>query len=374
MTASSLRSTHPAAQDDSWRGGAEIHISDVAAYKACRRAWNWSSRLRGNLEPIRPYHAFFFGRAIHYTLERYYAGETNWEEIIVRFVDDETKLIKQSGAIWEQEQGMINEQTEMAFGMIKHYLAWEARQSGPFTLRNLEFITLEQEFACPIWNPFTGEIMPDAFFAGKWDGLVRRRDNGDIYIWELKTSRSIPQRAALLPNDDQATEYLNAAKYIFGDAVKGLLYTIMAKRVPPFPKVLDSGRLSSDVRSQTFDSFYAAIQEHYGERATKEFIATHYGPELLKLHGTPNTFFERHVVTRNEHALDLGMANLYSVASEMIDPNTPTYPSPGFHCAYCLFNAPCVALQNDTLSEITLVDHYRPRSAHGVVDGEGIES
>jgi len=243
--ANSLRSTHAAAQalGDTWRNGSEIHISDVSAFKACRRAWNWSSRLRHNLEPIRPYHAFFFGRAIHFTLERYYACETDWEQTIVKFVEEETALIKQNGVIWEQERDMIDEQVEMAYGIVRHYLAWENRQTGPFSLKNLEFITLEQEFACPIWNPSTGEILTSAYFAGKWDGLVRRKDNGDIYIWELKTSRSIPQRAALLPNDDQATEYLNAARYIFGDQVKGLLYTIMAKRVPGTPKVLNNGRL-----------------------------------------------------------------------------------------------------------------------------------
>ena len=44
----------------------EIHVSDVRTYKSCRRRWDWSSPLRGNLEPnFTPPH-FFIGRAVHY--------------------------------------------------------------------------------------------------------------------------------------------------------------------------------------------------------------------------------------------------------------------------------------------------------------------
>ena len=147
-----------------------------------------------------------------YRLEPTHAGEQDAQATITRYVAEKRAAMEAQAALWAEDRLLIDEIETLARGIIRHYLLWEARQRGPFSMENLEFVTLEQEFAVPIWNPETYAIHPTAFFEGKWDGLVRRRDNGDLYIWEMKTTRSIPGRVAMLLNDDQATEYMNAAR------------------------------------------------------------------------------------------------------------------------------------------------------------------
>lgn len=53
-----------------------IHTSDRAAFKRCRRQWNWSSPARQNLVRKVSVHGiylpFWFGTGIHYAVEKYY--------------------------------------------------------------------------------------------------------------------------------------------------------------------------------------------------------------------------------------------------------------------------------------------------------------
>lgn len=363
------------------RTAAEVHISDVNAFKQCRRAWNWSSRIRDNLQPKRPYHAFFLGRVVHECLDRWYGSGIPWQETLPPFVEQETELIRASVGLWEQDREMIAEQVRMAEGILTHYFMWEPRQKGPFAMSNLEWLTVEQNFKVPLVHPATLRKHPRAFFAGKIDGLVRRKDNGDLYIIEWKTSKAIPNRARTLPNDEQATAYLNAMRYIWGDSVKGLIYTIMSKRVPPFPKVLNTGFLSKDVKDQSIDTYIAAIRTHHADelerirvyelemggsdeavtRAQNNFIAQNYGPTIMQLHGSndsKNIFFERHLVTRTDHALEQGALDLWDVATEMSRRNVPVYPTPGFHCSYCMYYDPCLLRQNGDNAELLLSENY----------------
>lgn len=358
----------------------EIHISDVNTFKACRRQWNWSSRLRSNLQPKRPYHAFFFGRAIHECLDKYYGLGQSWETTLPEFVEKETELIRASAGLWDQDREMIEEQTAMAEGMMQHYLQWEPRQKGPFAMSNLEWLTVEQKFRVPLIHPITLRKHPRAFFAGKIDGLVRRNDNGDVYIIEWKTAKSIPQRARTLPNDEQATAYLNAMRHVFGTEVKGLIYTIMSKRVPPFPKVLNSGFLTKDTKDQSIDSYIAAIRKHHAgkiaelyreaaddadfKRVENEFIAANYGPTIMQLHGSTdskNIFFERHVVTRTDRALQKGGIDLWDAATEMTRRTLPIYATSNFHCSYCMFYDPCMLEQNSGNAELLLNENFVSR-------------
>jgi CRISPR/Cas system-associated exonuclease Cas4 (RecB family) len=340
-------------------GRTAIHISDVTAYKTCKRQWNWSSRMRGNLEPKRIYEPFFLGSLVHYALERYYAGETDAQATITAYVAEKRATMESQATLWAEDLMQIDEIETLARGIIRHYLLWEARQKGPFSMENLEFLTLEQEFGVPIWNPETDETHPHAYFEGKWDGLVRRRDTGDLYIWEMKTTRSIPGRVAMLVNDDQATEYMNAARYMFGNQVKGVLYTIMAKRIPPFPKITRDGMLSLDVKQQTLASYIAAIKDFHGDDAST-LMRSHYANAIITLSAQEDLYFQRRVITRTDAALKRGMLELWQVATNMIQEIAP-YSTPAQHCTYCTFREPCLALQNDQDYEVLLRESYQSR-------------
>lgn len=362
--------------------GAEIHTSDISAFLACRRAWDWSSRLRKNLEPKRMYAPFYHGRAVHYCMERWFASGEPFEISLPKFVDDETKLMRESATIWEQDRVMVQEQTDLAYAILTHYLTWEKRQTGPFAMKNLEFITHEQEFKVPIVHPHTGEVATWGHYAGKLDGLARRKDDGSVWIIEYKTAKAVEQRAKMLVNDAQAGNYLNAVSYILGEQVHGLIYTIMAKRAPKPVKILSSGMLSVDLRDQTTESYLAAIRKHHATLDENEqsvppsnkWIMEHYGAQIIALDEDSNKFFERHVVTRNEAARRDAALNLWNIGYEMVNPSVTIYPTPGFLCSACQFKEPCIATQNGTIADMLLSDLFRLRNQHaGSTDADVIE-
>ena len=402
--------------DDDWRSLPEVHVSDIIAFLACRRAWNWSSRLRGNLEPIRPYAPFVLGRAVHEASERLNAYGIAPLETVNTYFDSEVSVLVAaepafvahearnavvetlgvgalaatttdeewlrdgaavtSASLIASDLSKLEEQRELALGMLQHYQLWEKRQRGPFSMNNLEFLTIEQEFAVPIVNPVTGVYSTKACFSGKWDGLVRRIDNGDVFIWELKTTKSIGHRAKMLSNDIQCSMYLNAAKLAFPELagqLRGMIYTLMGKRVPKSPRVLNDGYLSKDIRGQSLDSYIKFVEQHHQLRETmndaerRRFVATHYAAPLAALADSTapdNTFFERHIVSRNADALRNASIDLWELAENMTDPSLPLYPTPGYQCNYCLFYEPCIELQNGKNVSETLSSMFRKRVQH----------
>lgn len=341
-------------------GAAEIHASDIHAFRACRRQWSWTSRLGDFLEPKAIYAPFFFGSIVHYCLERLYGFDEPIDVSLPVVVDEKLAVARTMGSLWDFQQAAINEQITLAEDLLYHYVAWERRQSGDYAMSNFEWITVEQEFAVPIVNPTTGEVSDKAYYSGKWDGLLRQKTTGHLYGNEWKTAKAVQQRANLLPNDSQTTFYSIVGKELFGDAFKGMLYTLMAKRVPPPVKVLGSGELSKDIKNQTLASYVAAIKRQHRGITNKE-ISERYGAQVMALHDAPNPYFERHVVTRNEAALAEGRQELWDVTQEMINPNVALYKTDSFHCGYCMFREPCILKQNGQDFAQNLRDNFQRR-------------
>lgn len=387
----------------------EIHFSDATEFLKCRRSWNWASRLRGNLEPVRPYAPFVLGRAVHEAAEKLQATGAAPLESLTQFFAEERALraaareaaeaapkppprplagASSPGVVDEEpfitvespeavDEQVFREQEELSIGIMEHYARWEKRQKGPFSLNNLEFVTLEQEFLVPIIHPSSGAVANWAVFGGKWDGLVRRKDTGGVYIWELKTTKSILHRARMLANDMQCTWYMNAARLAFpelaGD-IQGMVYTLMKKAVPKPLTVLKDGMLSKSVTGQSFESYLMWAERHHAdERARLEdvewrkFVMHHYAAPLTALSqptAADNIFFERHVATRTPQALASGALDLWNLSRVMTDRRLPLYPTPNFHCGYCLFRAPCIEVQNHGEATVTLATEYRLRQQH----------
>jgi hypothetical protein len=231
-------------------------------------------------------------------------------------------------------------------------------------MSNLEFITVEQSFQVPILHPETGEPIDWGFFAGRWDGLVRRKDNGWLFNWELKTARSPEQRISTLDNDLQCSYYQLIGRDVFGEDFKGSIYTILGKRAPTIPDVNSTGYLSKNIKSQTFDSYMTAIRRHH-PHWTNEEISEQYGDALIALYeleaAGKNSFFQRRVVMRNPAALQYARQHLYDVAYDMLH-GPRIYYHPGTHCNYCLVKDPCIALQNNTGAQYILESEYHQRS------------
>lgn len=340
----------------------EIHISDVRQFKTCRRRWNWSSPLRRRLEPAIPYMPFFTGRAVHHALEMYYSDGIPLLQSLDHFLQNERQHM---GALWPQEEEKIQEQIDLLVGMIQHYGLWiesEAQLPSKWADSNLDFIALETEFSVPIRTP-SGRASPRVFLAGRMDGVVRLKDDGSVWLWEVKTSVSIQGLKDSLANDPQAGAYILAARELFDVEPRGVLYNIMRKKIPTKPEILKSGLLTRRKNiDTTADAYLEAVREHHPDW-TRETIYQNYFEILQHLLDKGNTFFARYPVSRYDEELDQLQRDLHTVSLEMVHPWTPIYPNESWiNCNKCPFRTPCLAMNSGGDVEFILENEYAERT------------
>jgi len=288
-----------------------------------------------------------------------------------RFLEAELKRMSEAGRLWPQEEVVIQEQVELVIGMIGHYMMWRGVGAGVWGDSNLEFVALETEFTLPIHTPGGGKSTK-LELGGRFDGLVRRKDNGTFWILETKTARSIQELLDRLSIDTQAATYALAAQSIFGKQVSGVMYNVLRKKLPSRPVVLQGGDLSLNKAIDTTPAFFVnALWEHYG--------GADYNPEVdidvdwaeilnrysvllehLKLNGKP--FFSRFPVYKTPTELANTERDLYWTGMEMTRHRTPIYPNDGWHCRYCQFKGPCMIESSGGDTQQVLEAEYRHRS------------
>lgn len=314
-----------------------IHVSDILAFKRCRRQWDWSSRLRNNLETKRPYSAFLIGSAVHYCLENIYKGDEDVHNSLKRYVADHHPNFSGMPSLWQN--GMIDD-IDLARSIADHYLKWSKDYTGPFKDSDFEFLEQEKEFSVPL--SLNGVTSQDHVLGGRFDGIVRSRKDGKLYIWEIKTTRSIQERLRSIPFEEQATFYTLAAKELYKEEIGGVVYTFLRKKEPTTPQVLKNGFLSLDKRMDTTYMWYRhCLEEHHKGEDIDNLIRGYYRLFLTNLYQKENAFIKRFCIQRNDHELKLGLQDIWNVAHEMTNSNTAIYMHGGSHCQYCIFRDPC---------------------------------
>ncbi len=345
----------------------EVHISDLRTFKACRRQWNWSSPLGHNLEPDKPYAPFFLGRVIHTALELYYRSDNqmNLYDATDISLTIEREKMEAAGTLWETEEEMLTENTDLAFGLMEHYQIWvesKEQADNPWGDRNLEFLDLETVFDVPILTE-SGNPSSRVWLGGRFDGIVRRRDDGSLWLFESKTSRSILELQKTLAFDEQAGGYIYAAQLLLGEQVYGVVYNIMRKKIPTRPRLLNNGLLSTNKSIDTTFAYYWSCIEDEHPDLTKEERLAMYGDIMKHLHEKGNTFFSRTIIRRTESEIKELAKNLRVTALEMVRPSTVLYPAPSWtNCTFCRFTAPCLAMNSGHDYEMILEHEYRKRT------------
>jgi hypothetical protein len=344
----------------------EVHVSDIRAFKTCRRQWYWSSPLGENLEPDKPYAPFFTGRIIHTALELYYrsGGKLGLYGATEVAVAIEREKMEAAGTLWEEEIELLDEQVSLCYGLMEHYEIWVESKEQSNSIwgdANLEYLDMETNFHVPM---LTAEGRPSSrvFLGGRFDGIARRRDDGSLWLFESKTTRSIGELQKTLAYDEQAGAYIYAAQQLLGEQVYGVIYNIMRKKVPTKARVLNSGMLSQNKNIDTTLAYYwNQVQDHHPDYNRDELMDM-YGDVLNMLHEKGNTFFSRTVIRRTEREISELSDNLRYVALEMVRPSTRLYPSPSWtSCTFCRFKGPCLAVNSGADYESMLDAEFRQR-------------
>lgn len=348
-----------------------IHISDVLAFKQCRRLWNWTSPLRQCLTPIRVYAPFFTGRLIHHCLEFRYKFGTPFDvssEVFMRDYELENRVDEN---LWNADLPLIEAELQLARSILAHYDLWQAKDTTILSDSEFDFIELERKFVAPI-RTLKGRISSKFHNAGRFDGVVYHKTQDRYYLWEIKTTEGISGRIKQLALEEQADTYTLAAQEILGIKLSGIVYTLICKKLPEYPTELKDGHLSLNKAINTSPEYLIeCIRAHYGEITPA--VQSRYEPLVQALLDQPHKFFQRVIIRRSQSELKSASNELFAVASEMVKPRVPIYKTAGYHCNRCLFREPCLMLQNGQ-DPTSLINHNFMLNSHYLKDNENENS
>lgn len=352
----------------------EIHTSERRSFKACRRRWDWL--FNQNYYPIVTAKPLEFGIAYHKAMETYYAPETwSWDpEVragmsITAFVNEcekqKARAVEALGHLYlegEQEEDYA-ERVELGQGMLKYYFT----EIAPREDVGWKPVKVEIAFMVAIPNPETGEeaiwckcdqcrVKATKHYGSQldsWEGLpvvyagridmLAQDDNGNYWIFDWKTARSVADKYDFLYLDDQISSYVWALVKL-GLPVRGFVYHEQRKGYPQAPKQNKQRRLGclfSVAKNQDvdYDSYLATIKEHDREA----YESGCYDEMLTFLRNEGTVYFMRHQISKSSTELLSAEQNIGLEALDMIDKELRIYPSAGrFGCNFCAFQSPCM--------------------------------
>lgn len=318
----------------------EIHITDVQAYLRCRRMWDWQSQLRRGLQPAHLQEPLFLGQGIHVALDAYYSNPPKdrtfdvLESTFTEWVEHRKSLMEeQSGPLWSSDKEMITEIKTLGLSMLRHYQLWSVVHDTRWN-----FLSTEETFDLPL--PFCDD--DSIRFAGRFDGVVEEKDTGDLYLLEFKTTKRMANMRHQY-RSMQGTAYVWAAQQVYGLNLKGILYRALLKKQPSDPRPLKRGGFSqAKNQSTSFEWMVFKLGEIADTHGIdpKEYYREH--EDFLRyLHQEGNSFFDELALVKQQSQLDSIMRAVSHLGQEMVNPNTPVFPQPGFHCSWCSFEDPC---------------------------------
>lgn len=335
-----------------------LRTSDRILFKKCRRLWGWMSHLRQGRVPRESADYLWFGTGIHYALEDYHG--LNLYEHPSRAFLAYVLASKEAGMLpgtWEEHQ-------HLGISLMAYYAdQWLRHRPGLQTYEVNQIPQVEVNGAIDL-----GVRTPDGrrvLYGFTLDRVVVD-EWGRLWIVEYKTAKQI--RIYHFDVDEQITAYCWAAWRTYGVHVAGVVYQQFAKRVPSLPKVLTSGKVSTDARQPTSAALYAMmLEDMYGslDVAPNENIIA-LNKFRMAEDEDKDKFIVRHRIERNERQLISFEQKVIMELEDIANPNLPLYSNATKDCDYmCPMQAACVAMDDGSDWEGILNDY-------SMVTGDGL--
>jgi len=240
-----------------------VTASSLNTYSKCPRRYQY--RYMEEFESTLPQEALLVGTAVHIGIERFWLGDTATDMFLA--VDE---YYRESPTFWSSKRGEV-EQAKVAA-----YLYGYIKERSPM-VGDYEVLGVEEE-----WRETLHVQQMDLHSqrAGKFDLVIRRKADGEVFVVDHKTSgsRDIEDPASLfwskLVFDTQVVMYLDAAqrKYNLSRRPR-FVYDVIRKTKSKPSMTKRVARRKTETRFQ-FESRKASVTEtfaQYRARILKEY-------------------------------------------------------------------------------------------------------
>lgn len=324
---------------------ASIRTSDRTSFKRCRRRWGWQSHLKGSLTPIESASPLWFGTGFHYAMEDFH-GYKIWPTAEKAF----DAYVK---ATYKQAQTNPNkklpwdwaELTILGRQMINYYTQEWLIARNPLKTYIHEGIP-QVEVHALIELPFKNSAYDKVQYAVTIDRVVED-DDGWLWLLDYKTAKRI--QTQFFQTDPQISAYCWAASKLYDKPIRGFIYQQHRKDAVEDPKLLSTGKLSTDKRLKTTHRRYrSALIRVYGDVLKAPSLNVEHLNWLNESEDdSQDKFIRRDYIYRNEHQIESEGTKILMELPEMLDPNLPLYPNPTRECGnLCSFNSACISMDD----------------------------
>ncbi|MDQ6840590.1 MAG: hypothetical protein M3137_20210 [Actinomycetota bacterium] len=347
------------------------HISadERAAFRGCRRRWDFSSPNRMNLEANARSGMVDLNRAVKDALAIYYfPGMWDWPAVIVRplvikgfdrSLRDQHDLVTSERSLTDSEANAWHRTSDEGRTMVERYVDWAA------SIDHFAPVRVESEFEAQIPDPACpGSSLPTdragaVLYVGRIDALVI--DEFDAY-WVLRhrvvDRWTSPEQLEL---DEESIAACWAWEHFYlGMTINGTIdneLRLHADDGSSWPSGPGRPRTERRVAQSEGSGGGRSFPQH---RRVSAAAAEPESAPRTEVEEGPG--FRRTWIRRTNLETEAAASRLSREAVTMVDPNLFPAPNPSDEqCQHCAYVRPCLALNQGQDPAGVLVDQYRLR-------------
>jgi hypothetical protein len=332
--------------------------ADRALFKRCRRAWDFGSPLRQNLEPA-AFGGIDAGDAVREGLAVYYfPGMWEWHNrsIVERLsIEAFDRTLRRQRAAAGEEPGLSeqawHDARELGTSLLRRYFRWAP------SVDRFSPIRVHTDFAVTVPDPDRQEAdlvsagNQRLVYTGTIDMLVI--DQNDAYwLVNHRVTTGEWSEVDLLVLDDVYASYCWAWESFFlGMRIAGVQYNEIRLD-------LEDGSVPDDQESEAA----GAAATHMGGVAPIRRMYLHAAAVPTEIRQQQDGPFRRTVIPRSPRELAGLRKQMAGEALELSDPAVRIYPTPSpGNCRACAFRAPCLVVNEGDEPDQIVASAYRRR-------------
>jgi hypothetical protein len=286
---------------------------------------------------------FWFGTGGHYALEDYhgYNYYKHPSEAFKAYIQAQ-KAFAANNPRYKIPLD-VDEQATLGESMMDYYLIWLKTRS-PYETLWVNGVP-QVEVKCEMLLPYTNEHYDEVRYQFTIDRIVVIE--GELWVLDYKFFAR--DWSSNLDFDAQMEAYIWAASTIYEKPIRGAIMQKHFKKVPEEPKILSSGRLSSDKNQPTtYQMYRQALEEMYISVELAPLANRNCMQELMLSEGEErDDFIQRDRTERTIHQQEATGEQVMMELPEMLNPDLPLYKNATKDCSYdCNFSDICIMMDS----------------------------